>query len=374
MRILYITTAGGTMNFFVPLIKELIDDGNTVDIATNEFNGDSCVPDYYRQVGCHIFQISCVRTPLNTGNLSAINEIRRIVKNGKYDIVHCHTPIASACTRIACRPLRKNGLKVIYTAHGFHFYSGAPLKNWILYYPIEKLCSRWTDCLITINIEDNERAKQNFHCKDIIFVPGVGVDVGKFEAPELKRSDVRKELGIDESELLIVSIGELNENKNQSVIIRAIAKSNNPKVHYAIAGKGALETKLKELSCSLGIANQVHILGYRKDVPSLYKAADVCAFPSIREGQGIAAIEGMASGLPLIASDNRGMRGTLVDEINAVICKYNDVDAFAEGINKLAGDPVLRKKMGDRNRMLSKNFDISVVNSQMKEIYSRVTR
>ena len=178
MRLLYISTIGGTMDFFKDLIHELVNAGHTVDIATNE-NG-SPVPAYYHELGCEVYPLSCSRAPLNKGNLTAIREIKKIVRDGEYDMVHCHTPIAAACTRIACKGMRKRGLKVIYTAHGFHFYKGAPLKNWLLYYPVEWLCARWTDMLITINKEDYERAKKHLHTKRIEYVPSVGIDVKRF--------------------------------------------------------------------------------------------------------------------------------------------------------------------------------------------------
>lgn len=159
------------MGFFKNFIKELLEDGHTVDIATNETT--SKVPDCYREWGCQIYQISCTRSPFNKGNIDAIRQIRKIAADGSYGIVHCHTPIAAMCTRLACRKLRKSGLKVFYTAHGFHFYKGAPLKNWLVYYPIEWLCAHWTDVLITINKEDFELAKKKMKAKRVEYVPGV---------------------------------------------------------------------------------------------------------------------------------------------------------------------------------------------------------
>ena len=160
MKILYITTIGLTMGFFNAFIRQLLDNGNVVEIATNE--SDAKVPAYYREWGCKIYPISCSRSPLDIGNIKAIWQIRNIVKENRYEIVHCHTPIAAMCTRIACSPLRTDKTKVYYTAHGFHFYDGAPLKNWMLYYPIEKFLSRCTDVLITINKEDYKRKRCTF--------------------------------------------------------------------------------------------------------------------------------------------------------------------------------------------------------------------
>ena len=157
MKILYVTTVGVAMSFYEKLTQQIIDKGHSLDIATNQKVSD--VQQFYHKAGCKVHQIDCSRSPLNMGNIRAIKQLSAIVEKGGYDIVHCHTPIAAACTRIACRKARKKGVKVIYTAHGFHFYKGAPLVNWLLYYPMEKFLAQWTDVIITINEEDYERAK-----------------------------------------------------------------------------------------------------------------------------------------------------------------------------------------------------------------------
>ena len=162
MKVLYITTIGITMRFFESFIKEQLDIGNQIDIATNENNGKDAVPNCYREWGCRVYHIDTSRSAVSMGNIRAIKQIREIVIDNRYDIVHCHTPLAAVVTRIACKNLRRKGVKVIYTAHGFHFFRGAPLKNWLLFYPIERGLSWLTDTLITINIEDYQRAKKAF--------------------------------------------------------------------------------------------------------------------------------------------------------------------------------------------------------------------
>lgn len=369
MNILYITTIGVTMGFFKSLIRALLDAGHTVDIATNENGGETPIPICYREWGCKVYPISCSRSPLNKGNLAAIREIREIVQKGNYDIVHCHTPIAAACTRLACRKLRKTGVKVIYTAHGFHFYTGAPLKNWLLYYPVEWLCARWTDVLITINKEDYERAKKHMHAKCVEYVPGVGIDTKRFMNASVDRAAKRREIGVPEDATLLMSVGELNENKNHSVVIKALAKINDKNVHYAIAGVGPLKDALEALAKSLGVGEQLHLLGYRPDVPELYKAADICVFPSIREGLPVAVMEGMAAGLPFVAADNRGTRDLLTDGENALICRYDDADGFAAGVENLCKTEHLRCSMSKDNRKNAVLLDSNNINDRVCEIY-----
>lgn len=355
------------MDFFESLISALLDSGDTVDIATCET--DRVVPKCYRDWGCKVYPISCSRSPLNRGNLSAIREIRGIAQNGNYDIVHCHTPIAAACTRFACKKLRKNGLKVFYTAHGFHFYKGAPLKNWLLYYPVEWLCAHWTDVLITINREDYERAKKHMHAKRVEYVPGVGIDVKRFADARVDRAAKRREIGVPEDATLLMSVGELNENKNHAVIIRALAKLNDKNVHYAIAGEGPLKEELNGLAESLGVGAQVHLLGYRNDVPELYKITDIFAFPSIREGLPVSVMEAMASGLPIISARNRGTSDLLADCEDVMIERFDDAERFAESISKLCASDAIRQRLGAENSVCSAKYDVETINSQMLGLY-----
>lgn len=370
MRILYVTTIGMTMGFFNSYIRELLDEGHVVDIATNET--DTKVPECYRGWGCTVYPIDTSRSPLSPGNLKAIRQIRNLVVQNGYDIVHCHTPIAAMCTRLACRSVRKAGLKVLYTAHGFHFYKGAPLQNWLIFYPIEKICSYFTDLLITINGEDYALAQKKMKAKQIAYVPGVGVDIQKFQDTKINCKEKRQELGVPENAVVLVSVGELNQNKNHEVVIRAIAQLRDKQLHYMIAGKGPLQEYLNGLAQELGVANQIHLLGYRNDIAELCCAADICVFPSIREGLGLAAVEGMATGLPLIASDNRGTRDYSVHQDNALMCRYDSVDDFADAISRLAANPGMRSEMGVKNVEIAKKYDIANINSQMKQLYAEV--
>ena len=375
MKILYVTTIGGTMDFFVSFIKQLLKEGNTVDIATNENN--SKVPECYKEWGCTVYQIDTSRSPLNMGNIKAITQIKELVAKEKYDIVHCHTPVAAMCTRLACRRARKNGTRVFYTAHGFHFYKGAPLKNWMLYYPVEKICAHFTDVLITINQEDYALAQKKMKAKSIQYVPGVGIDTEKFTNCTLssdEKNSLRKEMGVPFDAKLLVSVGELNENKNHQVVLKAISMLNDSNIHYAVAGRGNKSDDLTELAKKLGISDQFHLLGYRNDIAKIYKSADICCFPSIREGLGLAAIEGMAAGLPLIAADNRGTRDFCQNGVNGFMCDPFSPQGFADAISKLLNDNCLCARMGNQNTNDVKKFDINIVNNHMLEIYNELKR
>ena len=360
MKILYITTIGDTMGFFQSIVKELLGAGNIVDLAANPNIGT--LPGCFCAWGCRIYPLSCTRSPLDKNNLKAIREIRKIVSEGHYDIVHCHTPIAAMCTRIACRKLRKNGLKVFYTAHGFHFYQGAPLKNWLLYYPVEWLCAHWTDVLITINREDYARAKKHLHARRVEYVPGVGLDVSKFADAVADRVAKRREIRVPENAFLLLSVGELNGNKNHETVLRALAKLGNENIHYAIAGEGELKKYLSDTAKSLGVEERLHLLGQRSDVPELYKAADAYVHPSFREGLPVSVMEAMASGLPCILSRIRGSVDLASEK--DILCDPHSADEFADAMKRFCH--ALPPK---RDTEAVQTFSVDVVNRKMRHIY-----
>ena len=367
MRILYVTTIGGTMNFFKEFIKELVISGHEVDIACND--SVSKVSEFFGELGCKVYSIATSRSPLNKDNIIAIKQIRELVQNKKYNIVHCHTPIAAMCTRLACRKVRKQGTRVFYTAHGFHFYKGAPLKNWLMYYPMEKICSYWTDVLITINTEDYALAKKKMKAKKVEYVPGVGIDLQKFNEVLVDKEAKRQEFGIPKDAILLLSVGELNENKNHQIIIRAMAELMNLKYHYIIAGKGGKLEELKKLAEELDLSNNIHLLGFRNDINELCKIADIFCFPSYREGLGLAAIEAMACGLPLVTSNVHGINDYSEDNVTGYKCSPNDVESFSRNIKRLAESSMLRMKIKENNCRLAHKYDVKDIICIMKDLY-----
>lgn len=352
------------MNFFIPFIRLLLNEGHRVDLAANE--KIKKVQICYREWGCKIHPITCSRTPFKIGNITAIKQIRKIVNENNYNLVHCHTPIAAVCARIACRKLRKSGVKVIYTTHGFHFYKGAPLINWIIYYPIEKLCSHWTDVLITINKEDYIFAREKMMAKKIEYIPGVGIDIDKFRNTVVDIVKKRSEIGVPKDSFLLLSVGELNKNKNHELVIRAIAKMKNPNIHYVIAGIGSQHKHLRNLANKLGITDQLHLLGYREDVAELYKASDAYAHPSFREGLSVSIMEAMASGLPVICSKIRG-NIDLIDENGGFLFSPHSVDECKWSIENLLKYDTT--KFGLYNQKKINGFALNFILEKMQKIY-----
>lgn len=354
------------MSFFQGVIRSLLDAGHSVDIATNDTERE--VPNCYKQWGCRILTLSCSRVPFRIGNVKAISQIRNLFANEHYDIVHCHTPIAAACTRIACRKLRKKfGLKVFYTAHGFHFYRGAPKKNWLLYYPIEKLCARYTDKLITINQEDYVFAQNKLHAREICYVPGVGIDLARFENVQVNRAAKRREIGVPEDAFLLISVGELSERKNQILILQALDKmANKENIHYVVVGEGPLRSAYEDYIKEHQLQDCVHLLGYRTDVAELYSIADLCCFPSFHEGLPVAVMEAMACGLPIVCSRIRG-NTDLINNEGGILFDPHDVNDCCQSIKAILDRDI--QLMGKKNRDQVKQYSIENVIPTMIYIY-----
>jgi len=364
MKILYVTTVSSTTNFFFSHVNMLIDQGHSVDFACNV---NKPIDQSLLNRGCKVFQINFSRSPLDKTNINSVKEIKKLLQDNLYDIVHVHTPAAAAVPRLAAIKLRKSGLRVIYTAHGFHFFKGAPLKNWLFYYPVEKYLSKYTDVLITINQEDYERAKHKFKAKKIEYIPGVGIDINKFRNVAVDRGTKRIELGVGKDSYVIVSVGELNKNKNHSTVIKALKKINNPDICYIICGVGPLKEKLVSLINKQGLASQVKLLGYRSDIPEILRASDLFVFPSKREGLSVSLMEAMISGLPIVCSKIRGNIDLIHEEKGGYLVEPDNINGFSEAIQKMIGHEEKISQFIEYNKERITVFsDENILNSLMK--------
>ena len=355
--------------FHRPLVEMLRDSGD-VEIHVAAKNNLDQKPGLKLDFADQVFNVPFERSPFNLRNIRAFFELKKVIKSNEYDCIHCNTPVGGILTRLAAIGTRKkNKTKVIYTAHGFHFYNGAPLLNWLVYYPFEWFFSYFTDKLITINKEDYAIAKEKFHAKEVCYVPGVGVDVEKFASVQIDRVAKRREIGIPEDAVLLLSVGELNDNKNHQVIIKALAKLNNPKIHYAIAGGGEKKDYLLDLALQLGVADQFHLLGYRRDIAEINHCSDIFCFPSIREGLGLAAIEAMACGVPIVTSDVRGINDYSEQGVTGFKCSPQDVDSFAEVINGLICNYDFIRDIGKGNKERALKYSVDFVKKELKSVY-----
>lgn len=319
--------------------------------------------------GFVLHNIHFARNPFSRPNIEAYKKLKQVINSNKFDLIHCHTPAASIFTRMAAKKARKNGTVVMYTCHGFHFHNTAPKMNWIKFYPVEKWMSRYTDYLVTINKEDYNRAK-TFHAKEVRYIPGVGVDINRIKDAKVDKKAYKKSIGIPEDSVMLLSVGEMIERKNHEVIIRALAKLNRDDIYYVICGKGPLKEHLEQLSSSLGV--HTVFLGFRKDIPELCNTADISAFPSRIEGLGLAGIEAMAAGIPLISSNVHGILDYVIDGKTGYACLPDDVDAFAKAIDKLASDSDLRESMRKACLKAVEPFAIQNALNCMWDIYKEI--
>ncbi len=357
--------------FHLPYIQWFHEQGWQVDVAArNDFeNPEDCVIPYCD----HYYNISFERSPLKPANIKAFLELKELIDKEQYDLIHCHTPVGGVAARLAALKCRRLGkTKVAYTAHGFHFYKGAPVLNWLLFYPIERMLAHKTDLLITMNSEDYKRAKK-FNAKKVACVNGVGLDLNRFfpEQEEEKQS-VRAKLHLGQEDIFAITVGNLIKRKNQAVLIEAVKKVNNPYLHLFICGDGSCLDELKEKAGELGIRQQVHFLGFRKNVEKLCGAADLFLFASRQEGLPVAVMEAMACGLPIIASKIRGNTDLIDNGKGGYLIQPTDTEGFAKAIVSVINNREEAKRMEDYNFKKIKKYSKEKVMEQMAELYRTI--
>ena len=361
----------------IHLMKEM---GYEVDVATNFLKGSTCsdekiaaLKQTLQKMNVRCFQIDFSRNVLNVGeNFKAYKQTKKIIAENNYALIHAHSPIGGFLSRIAARNARKDGTKMIYTAHGFHFFKGAPLVNWLIFYPIERVSSRWTDVLVTITHEDYQLAQKKMHAREVVYVPGVGIDTVVYapkEGDTAINTRKREELGISKEDTVMLSVGELNKNKNHEVVLRAMAQLGRKDLHYVIAGRGDLKVHLEQLAQELGVSSQLHLLGFRTDVKELFKVADFFAHPSFREGLSVAVMEAMANGLPVICTEIRGNTDLIEENKGGYLFKPAEPETAYRALKNIMESPD-RKLKGLYNLKKAEGLDIKAVLEVMRKIYA----
>ena len=371
-RVLLTCTDLMTIQFMVPHIRYLAENGFNVELACSVV-GDR-LEDVKNAVGdvAKIHTLRLQRSPFSPNNLKGYGDLKKLLSENTYDVIWTNEPVMGVMTRFAARKVRKKGTKVIYMAHGFHFFKGAPLINWLMWAPTEIIMSKFNDILVTINWEDYNWAKKHTFTPVIKHIDGIGVDFSSREGV-ISREEKRAQLNITDDDILVLSVGELQKRKNHQAIIRAIAKLNNPHIKYIICGQGVLENSLRKLATSSNLENQVFFLGYRQDIPEIMSACDIFAHPSIREGLGLASLEAMASGLPLITSNVQGVPDYVENGVTGYMCSPMDVDAYAENLKKLTENKSLREKIGTTNITYVQKYRVEVIEPVMQGILDECT-
>lgn len=363
MKILYVTALNETINaFLIPHIEKLVEEGNEVHCACN-INRKISFRLINKKVIYHSIQFS--RNPLKINYIKVMKDIRRIYIENKYDIVHVHTPIASFLTRFA---LKNYDVKIIYTAHGFHFFKGAPLINWLIYYPLERIAAHWTDRIVTINDEDFERAK-TFKLRnngDVMLMHGVGIDPNEYILNEFDRDEYRRILEVKQNDFMLLILADINKNKNHIQLIEAIKEliKNNDHIKVICAGEGPLRSELSKRVIELGLEDKIKFLGFRKDVKELINSSDCVGLFSMREGLPKSLMEAMCCGKPLIASNIRGCRDIAGNDNVGILVNPNDYKSILSGLKKIINNKynfkIIKKEVERYNlrRVLKEVYEI----------------
>lgn len=370
-KLLYITHFSGLRvnRFWLTSIAAAHELGYEFHLACNMRGADKeQFPKQCKEYGIVAHQIDFERSPLSTKNMTAYKQLVSLMKKEQFDIVHCNTPIGGLLGRLCAK---KTHLPyVIYQAHGFHFWKGAPLKNRLIYYPVEKMMARYTDALLTINQEDYLAASK-FRLKKngvVKYIAGVGVETQKINNTEVNVFRKRQELGVPEDATVYLNVAELIDRKNQEGIIKAFDKANLSNSYLLICGKGRNMQKLSDLIVSLNRQEQIKLLGYRTDVMETFKASDCFVFASFQEGLPVALMEAMASGLPCIASKIRGNVDLL--PASELLFEASDVEKLTELLQKVQ-IPELRDAEIRKNLETIRSFDSEIVTRDLVEIYKR---
>ena len=348
--------------FHLPYLKWFKEQGYEVHVAAkNDFINEPCIiPNCDKY-----YDVKFARFPFSKTNIKAYKQLKKLIQENNYDIIHCHTPVAGVLTRLAAR--KNKNTTVIYTAHGFHFFKGAPLLNWLIYYPVERFCARFTDKLITINKEDYERAKRFSLRKNgkVYYVPGVGINLEKIENLKVDIKQKKKELVIPEDIPVLLSVGELIKRKNHKTVLKALSQIKDKNFIYLICGRGVLKEYLYNLTKQLGLESKVKFLGFRKDIAEICKVTDLFIFPSYHEGLPVALMEAMAAGLPVIASNVRGNRDLIAKEN---LFEPDDIETLKNLIEKRL-ELVKQKELRKVSYINLKQYSLKNVLKQMAEIY-----
>lgn len=359
-------------------IKILVQMGYQVEVACNFENGNTCAQEQIDALKKELesqnvvwHQIDFARNVFKFGqNIRAYRQLEKLFQKRTYHFVHCHSPIGGVIGRLVAH---KYKTYTIYTAHGFHFFKGAPKKNWLLFYPVEKFLSGYTDELLVINHEDYELAKKKFHMKHLTYTPGVGVDITPHHMFDEAQNKKRKELGIPKEAFLIVQVAEFTLNKNQRTVIRALEELNNSNIFYVMCGIGPEKESLEQYVKEQHLEKNVRFAGFRKDVHEILQCADCFVLSSYREGLSVALMEAMAEGLPVVCSRIRGNVDLVESGIGGYLAAPGEYREYGEAFAKLyemkQNEPQKLKKMGQANQCKIKEFSKENVNQIMKKVY-----
>lgn len=368
-RILIVATSDIHLQVFhLPYIKLLREKGYQVDAAV-EIRGNGQVAGIN-----HLYNLPFKRTLFTAKLIKAYLGLKEIINNGNYNVIHCHTPIPAALTRLAAKQARIKGTKVLYTAHGFHFYKGAPLSYWLTYYPIEKWLSRYTDAIVTINKEDYDVVKTKFKRTVAYHINGIGVDLSRFKSlANTDKDQIKHSIGLPENAFTLLYAANFITRKNHQFIINCLPelKKEIPTLKVLFAGSGILIDKMKKQVKILGLEDTVHFMGFYKDINRLLAITDVAISASKQEGLGLALAEAMICNVPVVATKDRGHNELIKHGENGLLFTQNSKKEFIENIVMLYNNPQQAMMLSSRATKEINKFSIANSLTAMNTVYDK---
>lgn len=346
--------------------------GYQVELTANFENGDGPEVHNQRYVGeCKekgiiTHSILFERHSL-TGSLKCMPQVKQLLKEGQYDIVHAHTETGGLILRLA-KGVKGNS-RFFYTPHGMSFWKGSSSKSQLIYRPLERWICSGMDINLGMNQEEVDVLRK-WNSKTAAYVHGIGLNLERFQKEGKPRNIVRAEFGVNEEDKLIVSVGELDDNKNHATVIKALSFLESKNYKYVVCGVGPNKDKLNQMAADAGLGDKVILAGYRSDIPDILHAADLFVFPSFHEGLPVSALEAMACGLPLICSKIRGNVDIVKDGVNGFLFEPDDHLSLAIAMERLIIEQSLSKKFGEKNKEIVKDFSQNAVIEELKKIYT----
>jgi exopolysaccharide biosynthesis polyprenyl glycosylphosphotransferase len=307
-------------------------------------------------------------------NLKAVADLRRMMVDGKYDIVHTHSSVAGVVGRLAALAA---GIPVIlHHVHGWGLHDG--MSTWMrkLYLTLEQICAKFTDRIITVSEPDIQKGlNQGIGTKDKFTLINNGIDLQKFRQ-EVDDKQVRLKLGLDPESKLVGMVGRLDEQKNPLDLIKAaaIVTKSYPKVQFLIIGDGSLRPDCEQLITELNLKDKFFLLGFRNDVPRILPIVTITAMSSLWEGLPLAFLEAMSAGKPIVANDIDGASDVVINGETGFLVPPRQPQAMAERILTLLKDETLCNEMGQTAQQRSDYFSLprmlGTVESLYKELYA----
>ncbi len=352
--------------FLIPQLEYFKNNGYEVHVASKSEDID--IPYCDKK-----FDVNFARSLNLKQNIESYKQMIELLKNEHYDIISCHTPMGGAITRLAFKNLKIKDTRMVYMVHGFHFYKGSSPIYWLLFYNAEKYLAKYTDRLITINLDDYEIAKKKFKT-DVRLVSGIGLDVRKFDfkMTENEKQELRKELGIKKDDYVIIYTAELTAEKRQLWLIETLKQllKDNQKIHILLPGQDSMNGKVHDLVEKLKLKNQIHVLGFRNDIPKLLNIANLAVSSSIREGLPVNVMEAMYVGLPVVVTACRGNRDLIQNGENGYIVGINDRKDFLNKVKHYSSyDERELKEIKQKNSEIIKDYLLDNVLDKIIEIY-----